>query len=316
MNNFNLIRLLAALSVAVCHLLVINSSSSIYSTISTVSVNSFFVISGLLIHKSANRLTTRRYLRNRIRRVFPALTANLLAISFALAPTVSVIQGNKYSLSNATVFFLKNLTLIPSWAISIIPYPINSPLGVGWNNPLWTLGFEFMAYLGILLIVKLFKKFQIIAIYFSIFCLGLIHASTSAGSLLNSGARLGVMFAFGIIVGQLRFSSNGISLFLVYIMFVGGFISLSSDKLMLNALLTSSLVLAFALMLPPLRMAWKGDYSYGIYIWHWPIFQFIFYSFSPSFSILVIQTVSLSATIILAILSYHGLEKRWLVSHS
>jgi peptidoglycan/LPS O-acetylase OafA/YrhL len=315
-NNFDLIRLLAALSVAVCHLLQINSKNTLYSAVSQTAVNGFFVVSGHLIHKSANRLEILPYFRNRSRRIFPALIVNLFVISFVFAPIVSTLKNSNYMISDAIVYLLKNLTLVPSWAISIAPLPSVSPLGSGWNNPLWTLGFEFLAYVGILILVKLFASYQNFSMLICAIFLGLIHASTNVGNLFNSGSRLGLMFVFGALVGQFRFTKKGIVLFLVVPIMVVIFSSSVDDDIMIIAFVTSVLVVSLALLLPPLPTFLSGDYSYGIYIWHWPIFQVFYFCLHPKLSLVILQLVSLIATVFISFLSFHGVEKRWLVSRS
>jgi peptidoglycan/LPS O-acetylase OafA/YrhL len=315
-NNFDLIRLLAALSVAMCHLLQINSKNSLYSAVSQTAVNGFFVVSGHLIYKSANRLEIRSYFRNRFRRIFPALIVNLFVISFVFAPIASIFKNENYVIYNAIIYFLKNLTLVPSWAISIAPFPVGSPLGSGWNNPLWTLGFEFLAYVGILILVKLFASYQNFSILICAVFLGLIHAFTNVGNVFNSGSRLGLMFVFGALVGQFQFTKKGIALFLVVVAIVASFFSSVDDDIMIIAFVTSVLVISIALLVPPIPTFLSGDYSYGIYIWHWPIFQIFYFCLHPKLSLALLQLVSLIATIIISIMSFHGVEKRWLVSRS
>jgi peptidoglycan/LPS O-acetylase OafA/YrhL len=224
-----------------------------------------------------------------------------------------MVQGTRFSILHATTYFLKNLTLIPSWAVSIFPYPVGSPLGIGWNNPLWTLGFEFAAYVAILVIVKVFKSTQMLAVIFCTIALGFVHNSTPFGALFNSGARLGIMFAFGIIVGHVMYSTFKFSMFTALSLSVFAFTLLSGDRIMIYAFLTSSAVLTFALILPPIHMPWKGDFSYGVYIWHWPVYQIILIYLYPAFSISIIQFVSLITTIFVAVLSFYGIEKHWLL---
>ena len=315
-NNFDLIRLLAALSVAMCHLLQINSKNSLFSAVSQTAVNVFFVVSGHLIYKSANRLGIGSYFRNRFRRIFPALVINLFIISFVFAPIVTIIKKENYVFHNAIVYFLKNLTLVPSWAISIAPFPAGSPLGSGWNNPLWTLGFEFLAYVGILILVKLFASYQNFSILICSVFLGLINAFTNVGNLFNSGSRLGLMFVFGALVGQFKYTKNGIALLLVVVAIVASFSLSVDDDIMIIAFVTAVLVISIALLVPPIPTFLSGDYSYGIYIWHWPIFQVIYFCLHSELSIVLLQLVSLVATIIISIMSFHGVEKRWLVSRS
>ena len=91
-NNFLLMRLLAAIAVAVSHSSYFFFPSLLphyFHLLSDNSVYVFFLISGFLITKSAQRRSVGQFLINRINGVYPALILNLITISFMFAPLVS-----------------------------------------------------------------------------------------------------------------------------------------------------------------------------------------------------------------------------------
>jgi peptidoglycan/LPS O-acetylase OafA/YrhL len=138
-NNFLELRLLASISVAVSHssyFFFPNYLPHYFHILSDNSVFVFFLISGFLITKSARSGSVNQFFLNRIRRVFPALTLNLIAISFIFAPLISRSTQKHLQVSDQFLYFIKGLTLVPSWQISIGDSLSNSKVSTGWNNPL------------------------------------------------------------------------------------------------------------------------------------------------------------------------------------
>src|ERR1700735_4762511 len=62
-----------------------------YWDLGNLSVGGFFVLSGFLIARSAERVgNVRRYLRHRFLRIFPAFWACLIVVAFAIGPVVAL----------------------------------------------------------------------------------------------------------------------------------------------------------------------------------------------------------------------------------
>ena len=79
-NNFGVIRFILAINVLISHFFILQGNARVVTIgsseagvdIGTISVGGFFAISGYLLTKSAGSQTTRKYMLNRIFRIFPA----------------------------------------------------------------------------------------------------------------------------------------------------------------------------------------------------------------------------------------------------
>ena len=107
---------------------------------------------------------------------------------------------------------------------------------------------------------------------------------------------LGVAGLGGLIVAAYAMSETGA------LLYQGGFlaVSLLSAALIFGA--TRDSLLSRLLGVAPLR--WVGARSYGIYLWHWPIFLMTWPD-QPSLDVLAAQVV---ATVVIAALSYRFVE--------
>ena len=156
-NNFNLLRILAAIGVLISHAYPISLGPDAAEplsaqlggiTLGTVSVMIFFSISGFFITRSfAARASLARFLQARCLRLFPALivvsAVTVLVAGFWLttAPqTVFWAAVPEYVLRNITLFSL-NYDLPGVFAANLY--------GPAINGSLWTLSYEVLCYLGV-----------------------------------------------------------------------------------------------------------------------------------------------------------------------
>jgi peptidoglycan/LPS O-acetylase OafA/YrhL len=156
LNNFDLIRLLAALQVASLHLLRFfepNSSSAFKSSLASLlkpfpGVPIFFVISGFLIYASVENSQGRmaRYWRGRALRIYPALWVCTIAgaIMLWLLGYFSRVAPSKIIFWFVTTVIAGGASLNPDFLRSL-------PAGV-WNGALWTIAVELSFYLVLPLI--------------------------------------------------------------------------------------------------------------------------------------------------------------------
>ena len=161
-NNFDAVRLAAALSVVFSHSFLIAEGSEAnepfvwitgnQSILGLVGVFVFFVISGYLVtesycrHPAAGRFAVRRMLR-----IYPGLLVNVLVCAFLIGPLVSTLPLGAYLVSPELRQFLVN-------TLTLDPGPLHLPgvlfadnsVGLLVNGSLWTLRYEVMMYLMIL----------------------------------------------------------------------------------------------------------------------------------------------------------------------
>ncbi len=155
-NNFNLIRLTAALSVLGGHsvaVLGLPSSREFFFdhlglSLAEMAVDVFFVTSGFLVTGSlVNRGEIVAYLWARALRIYPAIWAMLVLTVFVLAPALTILPLADYLTSPKTHdYFAKCATLIGGVRYSLPGVFETNPLKSEFNGSLWTLPIELRLY--------------------------------------------------------------------------------------------------------------------------------------------------------------------------
>jgi peptidoglycan/LPS O-acetylase OafA/YrhL len=328
-NNFDLLRILFAWFVIVSHSYVLNGDGAtdplFVATNSTflfsfIGVKGFFIISGYLIFKSMMVSTSIfEYLVKRVLRIFPALAVVLLitlaAVYFiypsSLAPFFSNKQVYAYFLGNLILFkphfFIQGIfSGLPSSAI---------------NGSLWTIEYEFFFYLFILLFFfvrshKIFLKIAL-AIVIGIFLMVRLllynwTVQTHFFIPLEPLFDLGIYFLMGSLLSCFHFDAINykhtiaavllIALIAAIYFGVGHtvvYVTLPFLVIYLGKQTSSVATFVHASI---------GDPSYGIYLYAFPLQQFIIYWFRPSTLMLFI--VSTIGAFIFGYLSWILIEKK------
>jgi len=157
-NNFNLLRMLAATGVLVSHAYPISLGGGAVEPLATllkgITLGSlclmvFFVISGFFIARSfAGKSSLISFLRARALRLFPALAVALAATVLAAAALTTASAAvywaavPEYYLGNVTLFFLK---------YELPGVFATNPYGGAINGSLWTLNYEVLCYMGVVI---------------------------------------------------------------------------------------------------------------------------------------------------------------------
>lgn len=158
-NNFDAIRILAALTVVVGHAWPLTGLSSPPEVagipIFHLAVYVFFSISGYLITSSWLRSPdVRRYLGARTLRIFPALVVVVLITTFIIGPLVTT--STSYFSNAQTWGYLQNVTLLAVYELPGVFEDLPRPVV---NGSLWSLGPEFVCYLCVLALGLLLARF-------------------------------------------------------------------------------------------------------------------------------------------------------------
>jgi len=328
-NNFNVIRMLAASSVLVSHSFALTTGSgdaeplkhALGMTLGDIAVDIFFVASGFLVSASLlHRRSVIEFTRARFLRIFPALAVAVLLSVFALGISLTdTTLGSYFGSRETTIYLAKNLTLFFGVAYNLPGVFAHNPWRFSVNGSLWTLPFEVRMY-------------AILAIIWSIVrSLGysnerLFGAATIAITILSGSAlvannflhfyggeflRLLFMFFSGVTMYSLRskVELNGylaLALFLV----LAGFGRFDIERFHIVYLLALPYLILYCAYVPSgeiRRYNSLGDYSYGIYIFAYPLQQTLI-SILPGMSPMKVLTLSAPITLVLAILSWHFVE--------
>jgi len=151
-NNFDALRLLAALVVLVGHSWPLSGHGSAPTIagvpVFTVAVWVFFSLSGFLVTTSWERdPSVGRFLARRAGRIFPALVVIVVVTVVAIGPAVSTMTHAGYWASPTTWIYLSNITLVASYELPGVFEGLPRPVV---NGSLWTLGPEFCCYLVVM----------------------------------------------------------------------------------------------------------------------------------------------------------------------
>ena len=299
-NNFDALRLAAALLVLYGHQAVLAGSSDQTGTIG-MRVLVFFSISGFLIAGSwrsdphAGRFLMRRFLR-----LWPAFAVMVLvcsALAYAFGPT------NLHRL--AALFYLNNLYFYGfDWAFFNGRWP-------ELNHSMWMVPYEIDLYLVFLV------------------------AACFGGRLLSAAAA--AMLLYAMTTAYPQYSSGGV--FEAWSPYFAGFFAagvllrqfqrLREGRVVIGAVVMGAVALAFGarsiglLLVIPAAAVWIGmkswpvlraaarfgDLSYGIFLWSWPV-QKLTQLWLPAGSSLLLQlAVVLPQVIVLAWLSWRFIER-------
>lgn len=324
-NNFDLIRLIAATDVAVKHGMVhLEVGLSWREWLGLVpGVPIFFFVSGYLIYRSyQNAADVRKFALNRILRLYPALY-----VCTAVAVLSTVVAGylpvTRMASPDFAVWLAAQLTFFQFYN-----WDFFRGYGVGvLNGSLWTIGVELQFYVLTPFLFAICKGkpnrllaaiglFAVLNILF-----GFMDQTTTLGKLVQVsflpwlymflvGAWFSTRDAWVSWVLQRPWWQLGAA----YLAGLGISLGFGLDVLgnSVNPLLflpICALILKCAFTAPGLanRMLRKNDVSYGVYIYHMPIVNLLV--FSGFMGAVVPLSVAMAATFVMAALSWFLIEK-------
>jgi peptidoglycan/LPS O-acetylase OafA/YrhL len=147
-NNFDLLRLLAALQVAVVHSIGNLRPTGYFAGLLAACLDRFpgvpifFVISGVLISKSYEHSDSLRdYLRNRCLRIFPGLWV-CLVVSVAVILALGVGSLGRITAPDWLLWWTAQMSILQNFQATFL-----KPLSTGLNYSLWTIPIELEFYI-------------------------------------------------------------------------------------------------------------------------------------------------------------------------
>jgi peptidoglycan/LPS O-acetylase OafA/YrhL len=340
-NNFDFIRFVSACLVIVSHAYPISGrgtndfiqefSWGLFPT-AHVGVCVFFTISGYLITQSAEHSSSWYvFLWKRLLRLYPALLALIVFTIFMVGAIYTTEPIANYFTNNQTWHYWLVIKLFP-------PYPNQLPnvfqhLPLPYiNHSLWTLAYEFSMYIGVLLLHQMgilkHKKVLFACFLFTwLLAYWLIPYIDHSGAIfpilhLNYAhfADLGIYFFAGIIIYLFReipvFNKWGMALSLMawFGLYLIPFTQvLVSPHIMVWFRYLALPYVVFYLAFHNIRLnnfGKHGDFSYGIYIYGFPVQQMIASSLGISTPITIQILLSFAILLPLSYVSWHFIEKK------
>ncbi|MSQ50891.1 MAG: acyltransferase [Betaproteobacteria bacterium] len=328
-NNFNLIRFVAALTVLVDHSfpLVTGTSEaepfrdSLGIALGNMAVDVFFITSGFLVTASLlQRKSLLAFVWARILRIYPALIVMVLLCVFALGLWFTSLSPADYLAHPATrLFALQNSTLVTGVVFSLPGVFSAIPYRRFVNGSLWTMPIEMYMYISLALLwlaLAVFRSRQtkILRVATVVIAAALLGAHLSnhfRGHPDDNLIRLSYMFfagaAFFAMRDHVRLSRAGFSVAAAVLL-----MSIADKNLFFAAYdLSVPYILLWLAYIPAgaiRRFNGIGDYSYGFYIYAFPIQQSIMATVA-GMTVAGLIAYSTPITLVFAVLSWHCIEK-------
>jgi peptidoglycan/LPS O-acetylase OafA/YrhL len=244
----------------------------------------FFGISGYLITRSRLQATTSvAYFSARFLRIFPGLAVCVAAVAFIIAPLTTGLAGAAYSLPDALLYFVTNLSAgTPGVAVGGIPGSLEGlPDPRLWNGPLWTLFWELVSYIFVGIVFSIFRpELGRIAVLVP-FVVGSAYVFTlDAGwGPVATPPDWPLIPILTFLAGSLVYLfQDSIPANRTMLIIVAGLVALVASLGFSPSLVhlpLTVLLLTCSLHLPLSGVGSRFDISYGVYIYGWPVQQFL-----------------------------------------
>lgn len=329
-NNFDLLRLIAALIVILRHsfgLLGNNDPLEVVTKgnmhLGQLGVAVFFTISGYLITMSLSRSTSAlNYLKKRMLRIFPGLIVCILLTTMVLGPLASKLNAYEYFSNSSTWQYFWNISLYKMHYTLPGVFTSNT-FGPAVNGSLWTLAYEFTFYI-LLLILSLIGMLKFRYVFLGVvlaLLLGIylgsdleIYNYSSSYTLGLNMLKLHEFFLFFFIGCTYFFIKDrikylGIMSIILVLVYVAMVYFNNSYTQFLNYLLIPAATFGLAFIKGKTNQVGKiGDLSYGLYIYAFPIQQLIVMLY-PTISVALFFALSALFVAPIAYASWHFIEK-------
>ena len=315
-----------------------------------VALGIFFIISGMLVARSFladPRLFS--YLKKRALRIFPGLMACVIFCVMVVGPLFTTLKLKAYFQDSDTQHFMRNAILYPNhYYLGGVFDPYWDSRGVV-NGSLWTLPIEFIMYLVVAAVgvvgVLRHKPWMVIITMLAALSWIAIESGGLASKApfdkysvwLEDAPRLAILFLSGTllllfadkIVLKWQWMAIALVIFALSwnlpfqaIAHITGLQRMPTAKLdRLHDLYTYALtclalpyIVMYLAFLPTPRLqaaAKHGDFSYGIYLYAYPVQQMLMRKWEHINFVLFIALACIG-TFILAYLSWHCIEKPFL----
>ena len=324
-NNFDFVRLVAALSVVLSHSFLIAEGNTWHEPLVRLSGNQavlglmgvfvFFAISGYLVTESFCRNPAPMgFALRRILRIFPGLIVNVLICGFVLGSLATTLPLSAYfSDPKFAAYLWQTVTLNPVAPALPGVWFVDNPVGLIVNGSLWTLRPEVMMYamvliLGVLRLLRLSVTLLLVGV--GIAAVAFPEYSKPLGD-LGGWAWMLSYFAAGMVLYFLRdrlpFAGWGALLALAALV---GFTAIG--KLIMLFPLAGAYITIWAGRRydPQLNYSrYVGDLSYGLYIYGWPAEDAVIYLSGRHAAWWQVFAGGLAIALPLAFLSWHLIEK-------
>jgi peptidoglycan/LPS O-acetylase OafA/YrhL len=322
-NNLNLLRLLFASAVVFSHCFVLRGEYANepmhaalgWGDLGETAVFCFFFVSGYLILKSAlSRSTPEEFIAARTLRIFPALVAAILLCAFVLGPLVSTLPAIDYFRDPLTHTFLRDAWLHRTQ--DALPGVFeNNPIHYVVNGPIWTLPVEWTMYMVTLVACAIVRRKSPASRFTARSWAVLIVALLLTAQMFPLPWPTSWMWVACFLLGSACYLSR--SKMPLSLLLAVAFLSVDllcfhklpfhlGAKLFPPALCYCVIAFGYHPAAHVKSFHRLGDYSYGLYIFAWPLQQLLV---NHTGGALRLFAISYALSLLAAVCSWHFIEK-------
>ncbi len=276
---------------------------------------SFFALSGFLVAGSLERNKIPEFLTLRIMRIFPALAVEVTLSALIIGPILTTVQWREYFYSDIFLAYFLNMVGDIHYQLPGVFDTLPTPRFV--NAQLWTIPYELACCTAIVVLALLGIAKRPIWLFVITFTGVLVITFLPQLGLWDLppygplGGLLVFSFLFGVsLYAMRRHVALSLSLFLMSALAYWVFVT-NLNFIYLSTLPAAYITVFLGLQDPPKTLFIRGaDYSYGIYLYGFPLQQTIVYLF-PSFRIWYVNALSsVALALVSAYLSWTLVESR------
>lgn len=323
-SGFDYLRLLLSIGVIAVHTVVVQygleADRDMFSgparPIIYLILPSFFALSGFLVAGSLDRNNVPNFLTLRAIRIFPALSVEVLLSAFILGPLFTSFALSEYFTDRKFFIYFLN-------ALGIIHYELpgvflDNPFAVTVNAQLWTVPYELECYIALaaLAILRFHRHPTAFLALLVIVCVAAgVHAHFAGREAFlerhATGRILVLSFLFGVVLYGLRDRiPHHPALAALALLLSGVFVWNESLSYFVPA--TAAYLTLYAGLLNPPRVGplKSADYSYGMYLYGFPVQQSVTHVTGALLPWWIHFPVSLAITCVFAAFSWHVIESR------
>lgn len=322
-NHFDLIRIILAVGILLVHSAGITDTDELRYILNylngDVIVKCFFVISGYLVMHSYNKKPGKPFFIKRILRVFPAYYAAIL-FTLLLGTFLTRLSFLDFITSQETLRYVVYNMCFLNFMQSSLPAVFDSNPLNAMDGSLWTIKSELILYVSIPLFIFISRKSESLAygltfiisvawVYYFMY----VHVTPASRTMSLQFVGMASYFFGGAYFSACTARNKSIIITLISSAILYLITKNTKTGFILEIPLIISATLYVTLLAPRIvDMRKCGDYSYGLYLYHFPVMQTVInyglYKSHPYLSIAITFTISL----IFSVLSWHCLERKCL----
>jgi peptidoglycan/LPS O-acetylase OafA/YrhL len=320
--GFDALRIGLALAILCYHSVLLSPNQSLVPIVNNALhplilalVPMFFGLSGFLVTGSALRTrSVRVFLTYRGLRIFPALAVEVTLSALLLGPLVTSVPLRDYFTDKHFFSYFGNI--VGSVRMVLPGVFLGNPHPNVVNGSLWTLQPEFYCYLlmAILMVTAVVFKRTLYSWVFATATLVLTGLNIAFGYGMPKDLFPPNVILYYFFVGitffhwRERIPVHPL-LFFVCLLSVFLLLPLRGASYLAAFPLTYCTVYLGMLAVPRIPLLQNGDYSYGIYLFNFPIQQSLVYAFPELSDWWMLLLAGAPLTVLFAALSWHWIEK-------